>query len=225
MRTLIGIGALALSAAAAANGQILAHWTFEVSIPDAPNSQVAGPYAAELGANAAGSFASGQHASANTDFSNPSGNGSAESFSSNEWAIGDYYQFTTSTLGYQDITFGWDQTRSGTGPGTFDLEWSIDGVNFTALVNDYTVLLNDAGNGGVWNSGTYVPNYTFAPVLAPAALNNQPIVYFRLTNQVTPGGNAGTNRVDDVMIGGTVPGPASAALLGVAGLVVIRRRR
>ena len=43
--------------------------------------QDAGPYSAEEGVVGADSFASGHHASEGTDYTNPSGNGSAESFS------------------------------------------------------------------------------------------------------------------------------------------------
>lgn len=219
----MAVGALV---AGGARGDELARWTFEVSKPLGNNVQDAGPYAAELGLNAASSFASGHHLSTGTDYSNPSGNGSLESFSSNEWHQDDYYQFTTSTIGYRDITIGWDQARSSTGPDLFQLSYSLDGVNFTPML-DYTALFNDVINGGPWNQNTYIPNYTIAPVGAavPKFLVNQPIVYFRLTSQVTPGNTAGTNRVDNVVISGNVPSPGSAALIGLAALTATRRRR
>ncbi|RIK64554.1 MAG: hypothetical protein DCC65_14080 [Planctomycetota bacterium] len=167
----------------------LARWTFQVSVPT-----TAGPHAAEGGLNAgAGSPATGFHVVGATAYSNPTGNGSTESFSSNNWSTGDYYQFATSTTGQSAITISWCQTRSSTGPSTFDLEWSTDGTNFTTLVNDYTVLQVN------WSSTTPDPTTCFGPILAPPALNNQPVVYFRLVSQATTA-SAGTNRVDDVVI-------------------------
>lgn len=209
---------IAFLSVGAASAAVIADWTFETSIP-----ANAGPFAAELGDNAATSFASGFHVSTATVWSSPAGNGSPHSFSSNNWSINDWYQFTASTVGYTDITFGWDQTRSNTGPMTFDLAWSLDGTNFNVLVNDFTVPAN-LNPPGFWNGTTYIPDYTSGPLAAPAALNNQPIVYFRLINQVTPGGSGGTYRVDNVVIGGTVPEPATLTLLALGGLAVLRRR-
>ncbi len=195
------VAAVAACAASASAQVMLAEWTFEVSLPT-----TAGPHGAEGGLNAgAGSPALGFHTDPGVVYSNPAGNGSPESFSSNFWSIGDHYEFRTSTTGYESITIGWDQTRSSTGPGTFDLQWSTDGVNFTTLTPGYAVLAN-ATPPGVWNMTTSVPEYIFAPVAGPAALDDEPLVYFRLTNTVAPGGTAGTNRVDNVRIEGTEMG-------------------
>ena len=61
-------------------------------------------------------------------WSNPAGNGSAKSLSSNNWATGDYYQFTLtisdsefSGLGLSVYRF--DQTGSNTGPKDFQLSY------------------------------------------------------------------------------------------------------
>lgn len=198
MRSILASFSLcAVFCAATAVADDLALWTFEVSVPT-----TAGPYLAESGINAATSNASGFHAGTTT-YSNPAGNGSAECYSSNGWAIGDYYQFQTSTVGFSGITISFDQTRSGTGPATFDVEWSTDGTTFTTLLDDYTVLLNDSSNGGTWSSGgSRVPNYLVGPIAGPAALDNQSTVYFRLTSQIA-GASTGTNRVDNVLITGT----------------------
>lgn len=219
--------ALALaSGAAAANAAVLANWTFETSIP-----LTSGPFAAEAGINAASSNASGFHSSASSAYSNPVGNGSAESFSSNFWSLGDYYQFTTSTLGYNSISIQWDQTSSNTGPRDFNLQYSTDGSTFTNLGGVLTVLANASPNP-VWNSTTASALYTFGPIAAPAALDNAATVYFRLAMASTVSANGGTvatggtDRVDNIIINGTlVPTPGSLALLGLGGLVVGRRRR
>ncbi len=198
MRFIVAAAAgLCVGGSAYAQFDPIAVWTFETSIP-----VTSGPHAAESGANAgAGSTASGFHTDPGTVWSNPAGNGSPESFSSNFWTIGDYYEFRTSTAGFTSIRFGWDQTRSSTGPATFDVAWSTDGVAFSTLVEDYAVT-NNATPPGVWNSTTPVPEYTFAPVDLPAGAASQTTLYIRLVNQVAPGGTAGTNRVDNVRIEG-----------------------
>lgn len=226
------IFALALAATAGAivsahaGAAVLADWTFETSIPAS-----AGPFAAELGINAATSQASGFHAGAST-YSSPAGNGSAHSFSSNTWAVNDYYQFKTSTTGYQNISISWAHTGSNTGPLHFGLFWSTDGSTFTQIGGTLSVLANAAPDGP-W-SGVSVPNpsafvFSFS---GPAALNNQANVFFRIKNLDTVSINGGTvaaggtSRVDDVIISGDqVPAPASVALMGLAGLVAGRRRR
>ena len=67
------------------------------------------------------------------------GNGSGKSFSSNNWAVDDYYQFSTSTLGYTSISVSWDQTRSSTGPSQFKIAYSTDGTTFTDFGTHYSI--------------------------------------------------------------------------------------
>lgn len=164
---------------------VLAKWTFEVSLPT-----TAGPHSAEEGVGTA----TGYHAGATT-YSNPVGNGSAESFSSSNWLTGDYYEFQTSSLGYTNVEISFDQTRSGTGPTPFDVEISTDGVNWTTLVDDYTV------DAVTWSGTTYKAESTFGPHAAPA-LDNQATIYVRLTAQADASGTGGTCRVDNVAITG-----------------------
>lgn len=210
VRTGLGVVLASLASASVAVADDLAVWTFEVSIPSN-----AGPHAAEIGSGQASGF----HNSGSVVYSNPVGNGSFESFSSNFWEAGDYYQFRTSTLGYQNITFGWDQTRSSTGPGVFDVEYSVDGVNFSTILDDYNIAVV------TWSSGTYDPASTFAAVTLPVGADNQADLWVRLTAQVGGSATAGTNRVDNVGIrGDVIPEPASLALLAVGGLALIRRR-
>lgn len=210
--------------AATANADDLARWTFETSQP-----ATAGPHLAEAGVYSGLSQASGSHAGAAT-YSTPTGNGSARSYSSNTWAIGDYYQFTTSTLGYSGISITLDQTSSNTGPRDFVIQWSIDGSSFTNLGSQYSVLANAAPNN-VWTAGTPRPEFNIGNFTGPAALDNKATVYFRVrmnTNTSANGGSVaagGTDRVDNVVISGTVPTPGTMGLMGLAGLVSLRRRR
>jgi len=226
----ISVLALAVTAgatiAAQANATVLANWTFETS-----NPATAGPFAAEAGVNGATSQASGSHASGATVYSSPVGNGSARSFSSNTWAVNDYYQFKSSSLGYSNIKIQWDQTSSNTGPRDFGLFWSTNGTTFTQIGSTLTVLANAAPNP-VWNAVTASALFTMGPTSGPAAMDNQATIYFRVVMLTTVSANggtvaaAGTSRVDNVIItGDVVPTPGSAALIGLAGLIAGRRRR
>jgi hypothetical protein len=186
----------------------LAKWTFETSVPT-----TAGPHAAEEGTGNATGF----HASSSTVYSNPVGNGSSESFSSNFWGIGDYYQFQTSTSGQGSVRLSWAQTRSSTGPGDFDLQWSTDGTTFNTAMSYVVEPIS-------WSSVTANPLSVFTADLSSiGALNDQPNVYFRLTATSEPGGTGGTNRVDDFMV--MVPEPSSLALMMLMGVSLLSAAR
>jgi hypothetical protein len=222
-RLLLGLAVLALFAPTAMAGHLV-QWTYDTADPpDITNNSVGPVTPADIGVGTATSF----HARTQTDWTNPSGNGAdhgvaggARSQSSNEWSVGDYYQFQVDTLLCKDIILQWDQTRSGTGPVDFKLQSSTDGVTFTDELN-YVVLLNDAANGGTWSAGgPYLPAYHFtADLSANTALNDQPAVYFRLTATSIGSSTNGTNRVDNFQMDSTqIPEPASAVLLAMAGL-------
>jgi len=215
MSRLLGcVAAVAMSASIATAAPItLAKWTFETSQPALTNSATIGLISPEEGSGTA----SGVHASANTDWSNPVGNGSGESFSSNEWAIGDYYQFQTSTTGEGGVRLSWGQTRSSTGPSDFDLRWSTDNSTYTTFMSYVVPVVT-------WSSGTFNPASVFTADLTNIpALNDQPNVYFRLVATSAAGGTAGSNRVDDFTI--AVPEPASVALMMLTGLALVGIRR
>jgi len=206
----------------------LALWTFETSQP-----ATAGPFVAEGGINGAISQAMGSHAGAST-YSTPAGNGSAHSFSSNTWAVNDYYQFSTSSTGYSGIVVSWSQTSSNTGPRDFVLQYSSTGPGgpFTQFGGTMAVMAN-LNPPGFWNSTTAVPAYNFSVDLSSvAALNNAASIVFRLVNNSTASANStapvaagGTDRVDNFLIHANVPEPVSLAFLGLGGLLIGRRRR
>ncbi|HMN39278.1 MAG TPA: lamin tail domain-containing protein [Phycisphaerales bacterium] len=197
----IGAAMCLFAAAPAVNADTIANWTFETSVP-----ATAGPHIAELGINAATAEASGFHTDVAVVYSNPSGNGSAESFSSNTWTtVGDYYQFQVSTTGFNTITFGWAQTRSGTGAPTFDLQYRVGTTGvFTTLVAGYSV------GTTTWSASTPAAGSVFAPVAAPLA-DNASIVQFRLVSTAAVSAAGGSNRVDDVIISGVAIGAATGA--------------
>ena len=111
-----------------AHGATLAGWTFETLPSGSTTAASVGPFAAESGVGTA----FGVHASATSVFSNNAGNGSIAALNANGWTGGnsDYYEFRTSSTGFQDLQVSWDQTRSGTGPNSFDLQYSTDGSTF-----------------------------------------------------------------------------------------------
>jgi len=217
---LIGVLGIAGNCHAAIN---IADWTFETSAPT-----TAGPFSPEIGSGSA----SGSHAGTTT-YSSPAGNGSAHSFSSTAWAVGDYYQFQVSTHGNSGIALSWDQTSSNTGPRDYLLKYSTDGVNFTAFGSGYSVLANASPNTPWSSSGMPNTAYSFSQDLSSiTALNNQDTVYFRLVDNSTTSANggavasAGTDRVDNFIVS-AVPEPAHwglGAAVGLLGLSFLQRK-
>lgn len=214
---------------ASASAALVAGWTITTAFPTGAGNVPTGPTysvgAANDGLQTGGSELKSVHALAASTYTSPSGNGSLYGFSSNNWSTGDYYEARVSTTGYTDISISWDQTRSATGPITFDLIMSTDGgANFTPLLAGYTVLQSGGGGApGTWSTTTYNPIYSFNQ--AASAADNQTEVIFRLRSLSTTAA-AGSNRIDNVMIySGPVPAPGAIALLGVAGLAGLRRRR
>lgn len=210
-----------LVAASLLQAQTIAQWTFETSVP-----ATAGPFNPEVGSGSG----LGWHASSAAVYSNPVGNGSAESFSANTWAVGDYWQFEVSTLGYNNVGLSWDQISSSTGPRDFSLDYSLNaGASWTTVIA-YSVLVNAAPN--TWSSITYNPSSTFTPALA-GAVDNQASVWFRLIDVSTisaSGGTvatSGTDRVDNFTVA-VIPEPTTLSLLsgfGLLALTLIRRRQ
>jgi hypothetical protein len=200
----------------------IALWTFETNTPpDLDNATTQSSVADEgIGSGTA------VHASAATDWRSPAGNGSLNSWSSNNWAAGDYYQFQVSTLGLENILISWEQTRSDTGPSAFRLLYGTDGLTWTNFAQ-YIV-------GAVtWSSGSHTAGPPFSyDLTAATGLNNQASVYFRLEATSAGSSAAGTSRIDDVTITGTeqataVPEgpPGIAGLAGALGLMAVMRRR
>jgi hypothetical protein len=200
----------------------IAQWTFESSVPT-----TSGSYSPEVGSGSA----SGLHAGTTT-YSSPAGNGSSHSFSANNWAVADYFQFQLRTVGYQNIGVSWDQTSSSTGPGAFGLFYSTDGSTFTQFGANYSVLVNGSPNSAWSSSGSPNLAFHFAYDLSSiTALNNAAAVYFRLVDESTlsaSGGavaSGGADRVDNFTV---VSVPDSLTGLGglacALGLVEVLRR-
>jgi hypothetical protein len=222
---------LAVFSIATAQADTLANWTFETTYASITGSSTAlSGIAADFGSGTA----SGSHASAAT-WSSPAGNGSSHSFSVNTWAVGDYFQFSVSTIGFQDIILSFDQASSNTGPRDYGLFYSVNGGSYTQLGGNYSVLANATPNP-VWTSGTYQAVFSSSINLSSVtALDNAATVVFRLIDMSTTSANGGTvaatgtDRVDNFTVSAApVPEPSMLALGlvgGFAGLVALRRKR
>lgn len=210
--------ALALAAAASlpVHAEVVIGWDFENAVEPAAGTTWTG-IAASLGVGSA----SGVHASSSTVWSTPVGNGSSNSISSNNWSVGDYYEFSFSTLGYADLSVSFDQAGSSTGPRDFTLAYSTDGISFA----DYTSYSIPTGS---FSSTAVNPAFTVTVDLgAVAALDNAASVMVRLVNSSTRSINGGTvasggtGRVDNFIVNlSPVPEPGTTALL-LAGLAAV----
>lgn len=214
---------LFLGLSLAAPAQVtLAKWTFETSVPT-----TGGPFSPEVGTGTATSNVGGT-------FSNPAGNGSTESWSTNGWDVGDYYQFVVSGVGYSTFVVDWDQTGSNTGPKSFALSYSLDGESFSDLL---AYDLVNASWSVTTESVVTTDDFSFSLTLPDVATGN---LTFRLTDtstvaisSVNPVVSTGTNRVDNFSVTGSIaavpePSTYAAMLAGLAlvgGVSLYRRRR
>lgn len=198
-----------------AEAATLASWTFETNTPPDVSGSTSGPSAlASSGIYAMVSTATGFHTNP-SNWTTPDGitnAGGANSFSSDNWSVGDYYQFTTRSSGYNDLTIRFSQAGDFWGPKNFELRYSTNGTQFTTFAS-YTVTNSDTAAS---------TSYQFDLSNVPA-LDNLPIVYFRLVDTSTtaigtflgfslPVLSSGTSRVDNITISGTaaVPEPSNA---------------
>ncbi|HUI08155.1 MAG TPA: PEP-CTERM sorting domain-containing protein [Verrucomicrobiae bacterium] len=214
--------AVAVLFAANASATVIADWTFETSQPTG-----AGPISPETGSGSG-------TASTHGVFTHPTGDGTAYSWSSNGWSVGDWWKFEVSTTGYTGITLDWDQTGSNTGPRDFQLAYSLNDSDWTDFGGILTVLPSaSVGTRTFWTAGQYFSDYHFSVAL-DSAVDNQSAVYFRLTDMSTTAANgtstvglSGTDRIDSFTVQG-IPEPSTIMLVGfglASCVLAIRRRR
>lgn len=226
-----------------AAAQTAAQFTFENSYSSgtagtvgtgASTGGTSGMLTAEVGTGTA----IGVHALATTVYSFPAGSGSVHAFSSNGWALGDYYQFSINATGFTSAAISFDMARSATGPVGFILQYSSNGG--TSFTNFTTFSATTVGFSTSATSGATA--YTF-DLSAVTALSNNANDVFRLTSDgsnsagTTGIATGGTDRVDTFTFGplnaagvpSAAPEPSTLALLSIAGAgaaaMITRRRR
>lgn len=101
-----------------------------------------------------------------------------------------------STIGYANIIMTFAVRGTATGYNNHAWEYSTDGTNFTSFEVE-----NTAHNAG--GSTPAIRTLDFSSI---TALNDQPNVYIRLTISGATN-DSGTNRFDNIQIGGTQSGP------------------
>jgi hypothetical protein len=243
---LAAFGAVSL-AAVSVRADTIALWTFEAGQNSALASSfsVTGTTLGSIPSDVGVGFASGYHATAASVWSSPAGDATAagpqlRALSANNWLQGsDYFQFTVSpdlaNNSYSGIGLTWDQTGSNTGPGTWGLYYSTDGITFAQFGSDYVIV------NGSWNTTTISPSHESVDLSAITALNSAATIYFRIVDDspatggsITLGnvGTGGTGRIDNFSVTANVtpiPEPASITLVcGLGSLLawnLIRRKR
>jgi hypothetical protein len=138
-------------------------------------------------------------------------------------------RFDVDTTLFQDIIVEFDTRHSNTSSRYLGFDYSIDGGS---TWTSFATFDSDQG-GDKWYNNRVVD------LSAIAAVENTTQFAFRIVTIFAPGGTGyvattgtstyatgGTLRYDMVQISGTkIPAPGSLALLGLGGLVAIRRRR
>jgi hypothetical protein len=222
---LIALGALVVwaGAAAPARAAVIAAWTFEnVTVPTTTGST--GPSVAPstmIIGDTGNAF--GVHANSATNWGPATGNGSATAYSSDHWSVGDYLEFDFSPLNLVNMALSFDTVGSASAPGNFQVETTVDGSSWSDLANGtYTVNVNSPP----WTSGSVTAGDSYSFNLPAGTIG------VRLVDDSTTSvgggteGTAGSIRVDNVVVTGDIPEPATLGLLiaGLAGLGWSRRR-
>ncbi|MCW1913055.1 hypothetical protein OJ996_05700 [Luteolibacter sp. GHJ8] len=205
---------------------VLAGWNFETNTP----AGVAGSAGPIVGAEIGSGSLSGFHASGASVWETQVGNGSFNALGADMWTAGDYYQFSTSSVGYKDITVSFDQIGTGRSPRDWRFSVSLNGAEFFNFGSPYSIQQHAPGN--LWNPTTPRSSGISFDLSAIGALDNATTIYFRLTQvgtaSVTTGMEvdaSGFDRIDNVIISGIAVPESSAALLGALGAAGLFRRR
>ena len=208
-----------VAAAPASAALIYAQWTFEGSQPTS-----AGPHAPEVGAGSAFVFHQG-----NSTYSSPTGNGSAHSFSSTGWAVGDYLQFNYPQefggpgAGFYP-RFRFDIASNAANPPVFLVQRSRNGGSFQTISSS-SVVKSDAPPSSPWNSSTRQLTYSYT-LGGVETLSGNSISYRLLCNDAPFPISQDVNvRVDNVIFE-LVPEPGTGLLAACAalGAAMLRRR-
>lgn len=207
---------------------LIARWNFEsVTTTNTGTTPSFGSSSqlADTGIYLGSTLVSAYHSNSLTTWSNPSGNGSSKSISSNFWSVGDYYQFNVSTIMHDNIKLVFEQTGSNTGPKDFKIQYSLDGTTFTDITT-YVVPYNTTSNISYgWSTTTIKQESILSFDLSSIAdLIDKSVVYIRLVNTSTNAingatvGTGGTSRIDNFKLLGTYNVTLPVELLSFKGV-------
>lgn len=211
-KILTTIAALFALTVAASAQTTLAAWTFETltigagsSLTNWSGGRSITNVPAEVGTGTASGFHSGF---GNSSWGTITGNGSSKALNGAGWTNtpGDYYEFSVSTIGFQNIQFSINANGSSTGPRDFRLQYSTDGTTFTDVSGaTYTI-----PSGVTWTSSTSNSTTAFSFDLSSiTAINNQSLIYIRVVDTTSNSisgatvGTSGSSRVDNASIVGS----------------------
>ena len=207
--------------------ELISRWGFEsITTTNTASTPTFGSSSqiADSGTLTTGTSVTAYHSNPLTTWSNPSGNNSSKSISSNFWSVGDYYQFSVVTSMYDNLKLVFDQTGSNTGPKDFKIQYSLDGTTFTDITT-YVVPYNTTTNTSYgWSTTTYKQESVLSFDLSSITdLSNKPIAYIRLVNNSTNAingstvGTGGTSRIDNFKLLGIYNSVLPVELLSFEG--------
>jgi uncharacterized protein len=133
----------------------------------------------------------------------PNFTGLAWSF--NNWGLGSspdperYFEFKVNLTNYANVDFFFAERRSGTGPLTFEIHYSTNGMDFTLIPETVTTMPA--------NTSFHTFSFDFgANTAVNDAISGQPEVWFRIYGYGASGAG-GTWRIDDVTFSGVEAAP------------------
>lgn len=225
-------------AAASAQADVVTQWNFNSSPADSSTST--GTTVASIGSGAAAtiggvtaSFASGSASGGSSDPAPLDNSGwqttgyTAQGTMNKSAGV----QFNVSTLGFRNIVIGYDLRHSNTSSRYEQVQYSLDGINFTDIAGF------DGNAGDTWFNGRSID---LSSILGA---NDNASFAFRIVSAFAPGSSAyaasasdksyaatGTWRFDMVTVSAMpVPEPGTYALFlagfGLMGTVIRRRSR
>jgi len=241
MQQLMACG-LAAAIAGIASADIVTQWNFNgastSTVPGGPTNPTTsvGLGTASLIGGTTATFASGAASGGSSDpetTAPPNYAWNVTTFGAQGTGSGERgVQFNVSTAGFFDIMVSWDQRHSNTASRWVQFQYSLDGTTFlTAGLADDGIF--DSTNGGdVWYNGRMVNLSGIAGVADNANFAFRIVAIFApgtegyvATNPTSTWSGSGTWRFDMVTVAGVVPAPGAVAVLGLAGLVGVGRRR
>jgi MYXO-CTERM domain-containing protein len=225
--------------AVSANADIVTQWNFNSPIPDAATgtgttAPSTGSGTLSLLGGITSSFSSGDANGGSSDPASGDDSGlqttgyGAQGAGSGTRGVA----FAVSTVGFQNITISVDNRHSNTSSKYVQIQYSLDGLNFTSAGLSGNGIFSASTGGDTWYNGRSVD------LSAIAGASNNANFAFRVVTVFAPGTNAyeastsgasyagtGTLRFDMVTVNGVVPAPGAMALLGLGALAAGRRRR